>query len=121
MTIFEDFIFWVFSIEEDDPIPYEVFHLYFVISMRNNACALSLTGTEIFENPVTNFEFYPLEAYYFVNQTYNEIKDIFIAKITVKELVEKALENPNFKRIFKHKQIHITEYGENIDYTFNVK
>lgn len=120
MTIFEDFLFWVFAIIEDDPIPYEVKNVYFVISMQNNACALSLTGSELFESPVKSHEFFPLEAHYFKNLTYNEIKDIFIAKVTVKELIEKALENADFKRIFKNKSIHLTQAGEEIDYTFKV-
>lgn len=118
MTIFEDFLFWVMSIVEDDPMPDEVHHIYFVINFRQGDCALSLTGTELFENPVFNFEFYPLEAYYFKNRSYNNIKDIYIAKITVLELIEKAFENSNFKNAFKNRSIYICEYGHKIDYTF---
>ena len=121
MTIYEEFVFWILQILEDDPIPYEVKNLYFVINFKNSVCALSFVGTEIFESPLKNYEFYPLEAYWFRNQSFNQIKEIYTAKVTVKDLLEKALdENPYFYQPFKNKTLHICEYGEQINWSREV-
>ena len=119
MIIFEDFMFWIMSIMEDHPIPYEVKHLYFVISFNTGICSLVFVGTENFESPLTSFEYYPLEAQWFSSNTFHEIKEITLAKVTVKELIEKAFENSFFKREFTSKNIHICQRGEPIVYTYS--
>lgn len=122
MTIYEDFVFWVLNIIEDDPIPYEIKNIYFVISFKNSVCALAFVGTENIENPLSSFEFYPLEAHWFRNLSYNQIKEIYTAKVTVKDLIEKALsENIYFLNSLKSKTIIICEYGKENDWSYFVK
>jgi hypothetical protein len=118
--MYEDFLFWITSLVEDDPIPHEIKHLYFLISFKNNICSLSFAGSEIFYNPLYNFEFYPLEAYFFKNESFNNIKEIYVAKSAVKDLLEKSLENFYFAQIFKGKSVHVCEREKQVDYTLNL-
>jgi hypothetical protein len=119
MTMFEEFYFWIISMLEDDPIPYEIWFIYFVIDFSTDICKLSFVGSELKQNPLTNYEYFPLEAHFFSNQSFINIKDIYIAKITVKELIEQALEKNEFKSKFSNKQIFLCERYKEIEYTFN--
>ena len=51
MTMPEDFIFWIKQIVEDDPIPYEIKHIYFAISLNSKIANLCMGGREL---PVEN-------------------------------------------------------------------
>lgn len=118
MTVFEEFVFWITSMTEDTPIPYEIKHLYFVLDFSNNYCVLSFAGSENKQNPFLNYEYFPLEAYHFHNINFFEIKDIYLAKITVKELIEQGLETKRFKKLFKNKHIYICEKFKEISHEF---
>ncbi len=118
MTIFEEFHYWIMSMLEDGSIPYEIGHTYFIIDFSSKICILSFAGSEYKQNPLLNYEFYPLEAYFFNSQKFINIKDVYIAKITLKELIEQALEKSDFKAKFKNKKIYICEKFKKIDYVF---
>lgn len=120
MTIYEEFFFWITSMVEDTPVPYEIKYLYFIVNFQNNCCILSFAGCERDENPLLNFEYYPLDAYHFANHSYMEIKDIYLAKITAKELIEQALETYEFKKIFKNKKIFLCQLFGEVEYMFEV-
>ncbi len=120
MTIYEEFIFWISSMVEDNPIPYEISCIYFVLDFSNRYCVLSFVGCELEENPLLNYEYFPLDAYNFENQSFLQIKDIYLAKITVKELIEQSLETPEFKSIFNNKKIFLCEKYKEIEYEFSV-
>ena len=75
MTIFEEFVFWITSMVEDTPIPYEIKFCYFIIDFSNAYCVLSFAGCERQENPLLNYEYFPLDAYHFQNLDFIEIKD----------------------------------------------
>lgn len=119
-NVIDHFIFWVLSVEEDDPIPYEIKHIYFCLNFVSKTLVLSFGGSEQFQNPFFDFEYYPLEAQFFNDEYVCSIEDVYTAKVLVKDLIESALENPDFKRIFKDKNIYVCEFGEKIDWTFKV-
>lgn len=118
MSVLEDFLFWTLSVVEDEPIPFEVKHIYFCLNLRAKTMVLSFGGREQLQNPLFDFEYYPLEAQYFSNFYFAGLEEVFTAKILTKELLEKSLERSNFKKEFKNKYIYICELGKTIDYTF---
>jgi len=67
-TIFTNFKYWLMSIEEDDPLPYEIKYALFILNFNNNSINLCFSGSEIqlkFFEPSTYF---PLESQYFYNK-----------------------------------------------------
>jgi hypothetical protein len=83
---------WVKGIQEDEPVPYEVKHIYFIVSFVSGDIELSYSGNE---NRLTIFDygFYsPLEGQYFYC---NELKNV--AKILAqKKSTETKTEVYNF-------------------------
>lgn len=120
MTMPEDFVFWIKSIVEDDPIPYEIEHIYFALSLKNKISSLSLGGRELETEIIGNFEYYPLEAQFFFNQTFNNITDPYLAKLAVKELLDYALKDSEIKKIFKNKKLYIGEFQKSPEYKISV-
>lgn len=114
MTVLEDFLYWVLGIQEDDPLPYEINYIYFLISFSNNACTLVYVGSENFEKQPVNFEYFPLEAQYFYNQTFNQITEINLALLALKQLLEDSFDNPEFKKMFKNKKIYFGEFAKSV-------
>lgn len=114
MTALEDFLYWVLGIQEDDPLPYEINYIYFLISFSNNACTLVYAGSENFEKQPVNFEYFPLEAQYFYNQTFNQITEINLALLALKQLLEDSFDNPEFKKMFKNKKIYFGEFAKSV-------
>lgn len=74
-NIKQDLFQWVKGINEDDPLPYEIKYIYFIVSFKNKDIELSYTGADV---KLTFFDFgpyLPLEAEYFYS---NSLK--FISK-----------------------------------------
>ena len=67
--IYNEFIFWLYGIIEDDPIPVEIKSLVFYL---NNNCELGFSGSEE-ENikKVDLYFYYPLEAEFFYSNSFN--------------------------------------------------
>ena len=117
MTVLEDFYNWIIGIEEDDPVPYEIKHMYFAISFQNNICCLCYGGTELYQNNVINFEYFPLEAQFFHNQSFNNLTEVNLAMLQLKQLLDDCIDKKQFKNIFRDKKIYICELGkQNIEY-----
>ena len=114
MTVVEDFYFWITGIEEDDPIPYEIRYVYFSISFKNNICNLCYGGNENYQEEVINFDYFPLEAQFFLNNSFNSISEINLALLELKHLLDDCFEKNEFKNIFKDKKIYLLLYVENI-------
>lgn len=114
MTVLEDFYSWILNIEEDDPIPYEIKYIYFVISFRNNICSLAMGGKEIHSLSPINFEYFPLEAQFFNNESFMQLTEINLAKLELKQLLEDCFTQTKFKDIFFDKQIYFGEYGQEL-------
>ena len=69
--IFDDFMFWVNGIQEDEPLPFEVKYIYFVLDFSNNDITLSYTGSEI-KLPFFELSLYSLlEGEYFFSGELN--------------------------------------------------
>ena len=111
MTVLEDFYSWIIGIEEDDPLPYEIKHVYFAIDFKNNICSLSYGGNEQYNNPIVNFEYFPLESQFFKNETFNNILEINLAILEVKQLLDDCFKKSDFKKIFENKNIYICQMG----------
>ena len=79
-----NFKYWLLSIEEDNPLPYEIKYALFILNFNNNSINLCFSGTEI---KLKNFEpstYFPLESQYFYNKNllklFSFLKKNFIFK-----------------------------------------
>ena len=111
MTVLEDFFLWIVGIEEDDPLPYEIKYIYFSVSFANDICSLCYGGTEDFQKTVVNFDYFPLEAQFFCNSSFNNITEINLAFLELKHLLDDCFDNPIFAHIFNDKNVYICEAG----------
>ena len=117
MTVYEDFYAWITGIEEDDPLPHEINYVYFAVSFKNDICSLCYGGTENYESHQIDFEYFPLEAQFFYNESFNQIAEIETALLTLKNLLDDCFKKSSFKQIFKGKTVIICEFGgENVFY-----
>ena len=80
-NIYKDFYDWLSGIQEDEPMPFEVKNIYFIVEFLQNDIALSYSGDENLLN-VFDYGFYsPLEGQYFDCNALKEIaNDVFIKK-----------------------------------------
>ncbi len=72
---------WVMGLFEDDPLPYEIKYLCFIITLYQDRCELSLTGSE---RPFTTAypqDYYPLEAQCFFLSKYFNLRPCSRQKI----------------------------------------
>lgn len=60
--IYYDFQTWINSIEEDDPLPFEVNYIVLNVSFQPNFVNIALSGHELKPKQITNGLFCPLEA-----------------------------------------------------------
>ena len=79
--IFNDFLLWVDGIQEDEPVPFEVEFVYFVLDFTNNDIVLSYSGSskklEVFELALYS----PLEGEYLFSNALKQLsKDVFEKK-----------------------------------------
>lgn len=114
MTVIEDFKRWIIGMQEDDPLPYEIRYVYFLITFTNNSCSLMFCGSENFEKQLINFEYFPLEAQYFFNPTLSQITELNLAMIVLKQLLEDCFDDNAFKKVFKGKHIYYGEYANKV-------
>ena len=99
--------YWLKQIVEDDPIPYEIKHIVFIIQ---NYC-LSVGGYELLPKIIYEPEFQPLEAQYmFYNDLY-KIKQLNAFLETVITEIDEAFYDNEIKNIFIGKKIYVSQFG----------
>ena len=78
LQISKDFVDWLNGIQEDEPMPFEVEYIYFVLDFSQNDIVFSYSGDENIL-PLYDLGFYaPLEGQYFDCAVLKDIgKDIF--------------------------------------------
>jgi len=99
---------WLLGLFEDDPIPYEIKNLYFILHKENNAPFLSFAGSELPLKKLINFEYYPLEAQFFPTHKFQ--KDFNLTNL--KSLVEKLQNDKAIEEIFIEKTLFIGIFGQ---------
>ena len=109
--IFNDFYDWLSGIQEDEPIPFEIKNIYFIIEFNQNDIVLSYSGDENLLE-IFDYGFYsPLEGQYFDNCDLKEMaKEIFVKKSKTKKQVFALVKNIIFcvcKRLWFLKDKHI--------------
>lgn len=67
-AIFNEFVSWLLSIEEDTPLPHEIKYFQFMIMRNNNIFNISVSGHELKPKRVNSGMYTPLEAQYFYNK-----------------------------------------------------
>lgn len=104
---------WLLGINEEDPIPYEVNHIYFYLEQN----ILGMGGTEQKSDFILDFEYYPIECHFFTEQ-----KEYFNKNslTRLKNLILDAYENEKLKSIYKNKTIHLGFLNQEILYSFTV-
>ncbi|MDD4815586.1 MAG: hypothetical protein PHQ62_00395 [Clostridia bacterium] len=108
------FIAWILNIEEDDPIPFEVKHIYFCLHRQGDFFYISMGGCELEQDIAFSFEYYPLEAQFF--DIYNLKKDFSMHDFKI--LVRDILNNAQIDAIFDKKNIYIALFAEKSCYKF---
>lgn len=115
---------WLLGLFEDEPLPYEITHLLFLLNFKNNFVSLSFSGGEYLNENNYPLDYYPLEAQFFYCYTffhlyknYYSLKTKKSARINLlknfyflvcKRLIIDFLEN-NKSIDFKHKKIFLGE------------
>ena len=104
---------WLLGIEEDDPIPFEIKHIYFYLEQN----ILGMAGTELERQYILDFEYYPTESQFFDFQ-----KEYFNKNplIRLKNLISDVMDNENIRKVYFDKHIHIGYLNQEILYSFVV-
>lgn len=87
---------WLLGLIEDDPIPYEIKYLTFIITEYDDRYELSLTGSENKLNICEPSFYYPLESQCFYNTAYFNLRPLGRQKVLD---VTKKLIISTFKKI----------------------
>ena len=81
-AIFNDFLAWICGIQEDEPLPYEICNVYFIVSFSNNDIELSYSADD---KNLSIFDFgayFPQEAEYMFSDALKQVsKNLFFSEI----------------------------------------
>ena len=113
--MFNEFVLWLLGIEEDDPIPYEVKHIYFYV----NGKEIGFGGRENFCQEIKDFEYYPIESQYFPYSTV--VVKYNFSMTDFKLLLGEVFENEEIKKIYENKIMHIGYLYKSVVYSFEVE
>jgi hypothetical protein len=92
----KSFINWLIEIEEDDPLPYEINFVMFVLVKKGVHYEVFFTGHEtLFKNTIIAGPYYPLEAQYF---NYKNLLDVY-APSAVENLSEQQKDSLALKAL----------------------
>ena len=119
--IIENFSFWLESIVEDDPIPYEIKNISFVYTKTNSCFVLCMGGTEFKPNQNNIFDFFPLEAQFFYFTELNKIEDENYYKNLIKTCIDESFSSSYLKEQYNKKYIYFGEYGKKLEFLFQVE
>ncbi len=119
--IIKNFSFWLESIVEDDPIPYEIENISFVYTKTNSCFVLCMGGTEFKPNQNNIFDFFPLEAQFFYFIQLNKIKDENYYKNLIKTCIDESFSSSYLKEQYNKKYIYFGEYGKKLEFLFQVE
>lgn len=79
-TIKKMLIEWLAGIQQDDPLPYEIKNIYFIVDFANNDIELSYSASDV-DLQIFDYGFYqPLEAEYFYCAPLKQIAQNFFQK-----------------------------------------
>ena len=112
----KDFIFWLTSIAEENPIPDEVDCILFIASSQDGYCFLQMNGFEGVPDEHKNC-FRPLEAQFFYSKELQNISEK-ILKYRIKYAIEEAFFDKNLKYEYKNKKIYLM-LNKNMEYLFH--
>ena len=68
-----DFFEWIKGIQEDDPLPYEIQNIYFILDLKNNDLQLSYSADDRALKVFDYGAYFPLEAQYFYSNTMKKL------------------------------------------------
>ena len=119
--IIKNFSFWLESIVEDDPIPYEIKNICFVYTKTNSCFVLCMGGTEFKPNQNNIFDFFPLEAQFFNCFELNKINDEKYYRHLIKTCIDQSFSSNYLKYQYYKKCIYFGEYGERLEFLFQVE
>lgn len=117
----KSFSFWLESIVEDDPIPYEINHIIFMYEENNKSFSLCVGGTEFKPNYNNMFDYFPLEAQFLCLKQLNEISDEMYYKKLIMFYIDESFSSQYLKEQFLNKKIYLCKKGESPKFLFVVK
>lgn len=116
-----EFVFWLKSIVEDDPLPYEISSICFCYVQNGMAKTLMMGGCEF--RPKINylFDYYPLEAQYFDCKLLRQFENEKSFKQLICQVIDESFADDYLKKEFYGKKIYFGEYNKRLKYLFTVK
>ena len=101
---------WIKGLVEDDPIPYEIKYIYFLIVEEKTSYHLEFVGSE-FKDTKNNYPFYVLEGEYcFLN--YDVDINTFLSEIVVS--IDSIFLDEEINKILKNKEIIVKNQKNNV-------
>lgn len=111
--IFQEFCEWIGGIEEDDPLPPEIKHIFFVFSCKNGMNVLQYAGCEYEPKMICSFDYIPLEAQFFYSREFIKLTN-FEAKQFAEIFAHDILQVKDFENLFSGKTIRFVELGQRL-------
>lgn len=103
--------FWIESIIEDVPIPFEVKHMVLLLVSDSRGFHLEFGGAERVENVILNLDYLTLEGEYFAMSPLEDINDVIL---NLEQAMDILLSKKEFSDIFVGKSIYIAIFNERI-------
>lgn len=79
--IYKNFYYWLAGIQEDDPLPFEIKNIYFIVEFNQNDIVVSYSADDKNLQYFDYGTYFPLEAqYFFCRELSKLLKQFFIKK-----------------------------------------
>ena len=117
----EEFVFWLLSVVEDDPIPYEISNICFCYAQNGEAKTLFMGGCEYAPKLNYLFDYFPLEAQFFNSKQLDKFLNTNYYDKIVCDLIDESFANDMLKKEFYGRKIYFGEYKDKLKYLFTVK
>ena len=81
--IYKNFYYWLVGIQEDDPLPFEIKNIYFIVEFNQNEIVISYSADDKTLNIFDYGTYFPLEAQYFFCSEFRELSLNFFVKKSI--------------------------------------
>lgn len=115
-----NFQYWLESIVEDNPIPYEIKHICFICSQNGKILTLSMGGCELKPTQNNMFDYYPLEAQFYFDRKLFKITNQEYYKKLVKDIIDESFSSYYLKYQFNGKSIYFGTLNGDLEFLFSL-
>lgn len=111
--------YWLASIVEDNPLPYEIKYIVFILHLCNSKFFLEMGGCDLFPNNSMFFPYYPLEAQFFYDKNLVVAGEINGKIKRVKMEIDESFSSLEIQKEFKGRKVYLYNNNKFI-YLFKV-